>query len=182
MQYKVKFLSNEEFDELPGENMSTKLGVAYPEKGEAYVRSTGARVVDVFTLAHELEHLEGKHLGEHYDEENKCYYKDWGQTLQAVGPALGFIPGIGPALSIGAQVGGGLRTAQVQSKQNKAQMAAMNQQNQGFGQNIMGQFGSGQQGPNVVQAQGSMGSGMGGSVTGGQGGGINQLFGRYSGR
>lgn len=114
MSYKVQFLNDEEFDKLPAVNIQQKVGVAYPDSGEAYVRRTGSNVLDVFTALHELEHLEGDSLGEHFDAENKCYYKDFGQTLMSVAPiAAMFIPGIGPALGgalsgLGSGVAGAL--------------------------------------------------------------------------
>lgn len=113
MAYKVQFLSDDEFNLLPAKNVHTKVGVAYPETGEAFVRSSGSRLVDVFTAMHELEHLQGDDLGEHFDAENKCYYKDFGQTLAYAAPiALSFIPGVGPAIG-GAlsSMGGGLAGA-----------------------------------------------------------------------
>lgn len=111
MSYKVNFVTDEEFEKLPGKDMQDKVGVAYPEYGEAYVRKSGSSALDVFTAMHELEHLEGKDLDEHYDSENKCYYKHG--LMQSLIPALGaasfLIPGVGPAIG-GAfgSLGGGL--------------------------------------------------------------------------
>lgn len=132
--YKVRFLNDEEFERLPGRDMDTKLGVAYPNYGEAYVRKTGSNLVDVFTLAHELEHLDGKTHDEHYDSKNQCYYKDFGQALGTAAPFLSFIPGIGPLLSAGAGLGAGFMNA---SSQSKAQKNAANQQ-----QDLMNQMSS----------------------------------------
>ena len=99
--YQVKFLDDEEFDRLPASDIHSKVGVAYPEIGEAYVRKTGVNVIDVFTAMHELEHLQGEDLNEHYDAENKCYYKGFGQVLQTVLPVAAsfLLPGIGSALA-----------------------------------------------------------------------------------
>lgn len=189
MSYKIQFLNDEEFNQLPGQYMDTKLGVAYPESGEAYVRQTGIKAVDLFNLAHELEHLEGKDLDEHYDAENKCYYKDFGQTLQTVAPALSFIPGIGPIAAAGAGIGGGLLHNRSVDKANKA---AMSQQ-----QGMMSQFSQEPQvsqatGPNVIQGGGAGGP-AGASGSGGGNGlidrlrsilgrGANTQFGNYAGR
>jgi len=100
MSYRVAFLDDKEFEQLPGKNMEDKIGVAYPKLGEAYVRKTGSNLVDVFTLSHELEHLQGATHDEHYDEENECYYK--GGFMQALLPVLAgasfLIPGVGPAI------------------------------------------------------------------------------------
>lgn len=111
MRYKVRFLDDETFESLPGKDMSTKLGVAYPETMEAYVRKTGIDTLDIFNMAHELEHLDGATHGEHYDSENKCYYKGFGQVLQTIAPiALGFaLPGVGGALGGALSgIGGGI--------------------------------------------------------------------------
>jgi len=81
MSYKVTFLNDEEFERLPGNNMEGKIGVAYPNHGEAYVRKSGSNLVDVFSAMHELEHLQGSDRGERFDQENQCYYKDFGETM-----------------------------------------------------------------------------------------------------
>ena len=130
MNYKIQFLDNEAFDSLPGVDMPSKIGVAYPETGEAFVRKTGSNVVDIFTAAHELEHLDGEALSEHYDPINHCYYK--GNFFEELNPfdktstvgqftqpflskparllpaVASLIPGIGPAVGagIGAIQGG----------------------------------------------------------------------------
>lgn len=170
MSYKIAFLNDEEFERLPMQNPSMKLGVAYPEYGEAYVRKTRSNLVDVFTLAHELEHLQGASHGEHYDSENKCYYKDAGQWMQTAAPFMNLIPGIGTVASIGMGAGG---TALHQSAVNQQNKQAANQQNQmqNLQNSSMSQFQmpQGQGSPNVVQAGGgaSGGSGTGGSVSSG---------------
>lgn len=100
MSYTVKFLNDADFDLLPAKEIQDKVGVAYPKSGEAFVRSSGSHLVDVFTAMHELEHLKGEDLGEHYDAEHDCYYKNG--FMQALMPALSMasflIPGVGPAL------------------------------------------------------------------------------------
>ena len=114
MSYKVQFLNDKEFNELPGNDMASKVGVAYPSHGMAYARRTGIGVLDAFTAIHELEHLEGVTHDEHYDSENQCYYKGFGDIVKTVAPiALMFIPGIGQALggalsSVGGAFSGAL--------------------------------------------------------------------------
>lgn len=94
--YKVAFLNDEEFEKLPGSDMESKIGVAYPEKGEAYIRKSGSNLVDTFSMVHELEHLKGNDLEEHYDSENGCYYKKFMDVFKSAAPILAsFIPGIG---------------------------------------------------------------------------------------
>ncbi len=159
MSYSIRFLNDRDFEKLPARDIESKIGVAYPETGEAFVRSSGVSIVDTFTAMHELEHLKGNDLDEHFDTENKCYYKDFGQTMQTLAPALGFIPGVGPALAIGAGVGGGMMHNQ---SQNKIQKSAMEQQ-----QNMFSGFGmpSGQEAtqgmsmPATSMAQGASGGG-----------------------
>ena len=108
MSYKIAFLDDAEFEQLPGKDMHDKIGVAYPKYGEAYVRKTGSSVIDTFTLAHELEHLDGATHGENYDPENECYYK--GGFMSSIMPialpilASFLMPGVGTAL--GGMLGG----------------------------------------------------------------------------
>ena len=184
MSYKVSFLNDEEFDQLPASNITNRIGIAYPESGEAYVRQSGSHILDVFTAFHEMEHLSGNDLDEHYDKENKCFYKDFGQTLQAVSPALAFIPGIGPILSGASAVGGGVLSAKSQAK---AQKQAMSQQQQ-MGGDFMSQFqpqqmpfaGSSQGSPNVITPGGYGGgaqSSMGGGFSSGLRDRLQQFFG-----
>lgn len=108
--YQVKVLSDKEFDSLPYPEMETSLGVADPKTGTAYVRYTGLDAVDKYLVSHELEHLIDGHGGEHSDHyRNGVYYKGFGETLQAVAPALAFIPylGVGGSM-IASGVGGKL--------------------------------------------------------------------------
>jgi hypothetical protein len=100
MSYKVQFVDDETFNSLPGHNMEEKVGVAYPNEGIAYARRTGIGVLDAFTALHELEHLEGEDHDEHYDSENQCYYKGFGDVIKTIAPiALSFaLPALAPAL------------------------------------------------------------------------------------
>ncbi len=182
--YKIQFVNDEEFEKLPGKDMYDKIGVAYLERGEAYVRESGAKIVDVFTAMHELEHLKGSDLDEHYDAENGCYYK--GGFMNALGPigtVLGSIFG-GP---VGGAIGGGIGGAgsslfgggqKQQAPQFNFQMPS--------GQDAT----SGMSSPNVIQAgQGAGGSGMSGSgfspsggLSGPAGQTFMQQFGNYAGK
>lgn len=113
MGYKVQFLNDEEFDALPGNEMPLKAGVAYPSLGMAFVRQTGVPMLDAFNMAHELEHLRGNDLDEHFDKEHGAYYKKIRDVLPIAAPLAFLIPGIGPALggalsSIGAGFSGAL--------------------------------------------------------------------------
>lgn len=130
MSYSIKFLNDKDFERLPAKNIESKIGVAYPETGEAFVRSSGVDVVDVFTALHELEHLRGNDLDEHFDTENRCYYKDFGQMLSPImggigsmfgGPAGGGIGGL-----LGSLFGGGSKPQQKQPSYN-FNMPAMEQ-------------------------------------------------------
>lgn len=173
MSYKIAFLNDEEFERLPMASPYTKLGVAYPEYGEAYIRKSGSNLVDVFTLAHELEHLQGATHGEHYDQENKCYYKDFGNMLGPIGTVIGsLIPGVGPM--VGPAIGGALGGAGSSIFGQGSKQPSQPQQS-----GVMSPFqtSQGPGTPNVSQAVGvgaSGGSGSGGSVGGGLGAGNPQ--------
>ena len=183
-QYTVKFLDSESFDNLPYSKVADSLGVADQKAGIAYVRDT-ASPMDVFTTMHELEHLKGNDLEEHETPgEDGVYYKSSGSIMQTLAPFANFIPGIGPAVSIGMGAGG---TALNARDQAKAQKSAMGQQ-----QNMMGQFNPGaatQQAPaNPATSQaGGASGGMDMSMGNSDGNMIRQLLrerqsGNYSGR
>ena len=107
MSYRVQFLDDQEFDQLPATEIHSSIGVAYPETGEAFVRKSGMPAIDAFTALHELEHLQGNDLDEHYDAESGCYYKkprDWIRPI-AIGAAAMFAPQLLGGL--GAMMGGG---------------------------------------------------------------------------
>ena len=79
MRYKIQFLDNESFDSLPYKDVQTSLGLADSKTQTAYVRRTGVNAIDLFTAAHELEHLEEGHEGEFSSHEkygDGVYYKD----------------------------------------------------------------------------------------------------------
>lgn len=188
MSYQVEFLDHASFDALPYPGTDLALGVADPKTMKAFVRKTGIQAVDLFNAAHELEHLQDGHAGAHADHyRNGVYYKDMGQMLQTIGPALNFIPGIGQVASLGAEVGGGMLHNQ-QASQDAHKAAGQQQQAQN---DMMSQFQSASQGntpqvsqPNVVQSGPSAGGTAAGgpSGSGGLGNIQNQLYGNYSGR
>ena len=66
-KFTVQILSDKEFDSLPYKGISDSLGIADPEKGFAFVRSTGVKEWDLATLSHEIDHLVEEH-GTHEDE------------------------------------------------------------------------------------------------------------------
>lgn len=166
--YTVKWLDDREFDSLPFPEVETSLGIADPKTQTAYVRRTGIPSIDLFNTAHELEHLQDGHDGEHADHfRNGFYYKGFGEIMQAAAPALGFIPGAGPALSIGAGVGG---AALASRDKAKAQKKAMSQQQSGQ-QGMMDQFQGGGQPQQASPAISQVGGG-GSSMSSGQGGDI----------
>lgn len=171
MNYKIHFLDNESFDRLPAKHIESRIGVAYPESGEAYVRNTGSPL-DVFTALHELEHLKGNDLDEHYDEENKCFYKSFGQSFDSIGktvvPILGGLLG-GPA---GATAGAAMQdfAGGIVNKKGRAQ-ANQSNQNQMMGQFQMPQQpgmdpSQGSNTPNIVPAGGVGGASAAGDAMG----------------
>ena len=181
MSYKIQFLDNEEFDRLPGDDMASKIGIAYPETNEAYVRKSGMSVVDAFTAAHEIEHLKGNDLDEHYDQENKCYYKKFNQALGQIVPAALSLFGGPPGMAAGAAMKGtnsfGLfgKTQQQVQQENQARDQQNSPMMDQFGQNSYNPYpgGNGSSNPNVVQTQGG-GASYGFSDNGG-GSGQNSL-------
>lgn len=169
--YKIHFVNDEDFERLPAQDIQTKLGVAYPETGEAFVRQSGSNVVDVFTAMHELEHLQGNDLHENYDDTNKCYYKDFGQIAMSVAPFLGTMLG-GPAGGAIGSAGSQLAWGQGGIGQHMGLPGAPKKPEQQPQQNVMSQFMPQQQGPgqpNVIQAPGGAGQmGMGGGMSASQ--------------
>ena len=181
----VKILNDEEFESLPYPEMSTSVGVADPRNRTAYVRKTHMPILDAFTIAHELEHLEDGHEGVHADHyRNGVYYKGFGdiaKTSAVIG--ANFIPGVGPLVSAGLGTGFGAIDARKQRKKQEG-MA------QGYA-NQMGAMGGGQPmeqfkpevaQPNVIQAGGTGGSGGSGFGGGGGSSVIDRVRGWFSGR
>lgn len=129
MSYKIQFLDDNSFDRLPYKNVYTSLGLADSNTRTAYVRRTGMNAVDLFTAAHELEHLEEGRSGTHSHHEkyhDGVYYKDLmeiftGPKPQQQAPMQSQAPSVQPAASptsqpnisqpgsgMGGQVSGGL--------------------------------------------------------------------------
>ena len=173
MEFKVKWLNSEEFDNLPYKKARTSLGLADKNRGEVYVRETGNMALDTFSVYHEIEHLKGNDHGEHEAPDEKgIYYKDLGTTIGtgvgAVGGSLIGQPMLGASIggSIGGKFGGG-------SKQKNGLKGLV-------GQTAMDQFAPQQSGgpqqpqsPHSVQVGGD--SGMGGSVGGGGGSMVDRI-------
>jgi len=163
MEFKLKWLDSESFDNLPYKKAPTALGLADKNTGTVYIRDTGNVALDTFSVYHELEHLKGNDHGEYESPDEKgIYYKDTGQWLQTASPIANFIPGIGQLVSMGMAGAGG---AMHNRSQQKSQMGS---QQSG---DPMSQFGSpqAQQAPNTIQVGGGMGQGTtgsgGGSIT-----------------
>lgn len=60
--YEIKFLSSEDFDNLPvevtkGSNISDSLGFYNPDLGKAYIRWTAYPELNKYLLDHEFEHM-----------------------------------------------------------------------------------------------------------------------------
>ena len=114
MDYEAKFLSDAEFDSLPYKDTENSSGLYDPVTKRAYVRKTGLPIVDAFTLAHELQHMDEHGKGIYSDHfKNGVYYKnnDWIMPV-ALGAASLFmpalLPSIFPAMGAGGAALGGL--------------------------------------------------------------------------
>jgi len=60
--YEIKFLSNEDFDNLPkevtkGSRIDDSLGFYNPDLGKAYIRFTASNELNKYLLNHEFEHM-----------------------------------------------------------------------------------------------------------------------------
>ena len=186
MDFKIRWLDSEEFNRLPYKKAPTALGLADKTTGTVYVRDTGNVALDTFSVYHELEHLKGNDHGEHEDPDEKgVYYKDAGGWMQTAAPFANFIPGIGPAVSLGLGAGGTAMSMRNQSRQaTKASQMGSQMGQQG---GAMSGFGQAPQAPNVVQAGGGSQDGMAGGVEQGTIAKIRELLssrskGFYSGR
>ena len=166
--YTVKLLDDKDFEALPYPDMDVSLGVADPNTKTAYGRRTGIPVVDIFTLAHELEHLEDGHEGEHADHfENGVYYKKMSQVFSPMGAASGIAMAggnpFGALAGFMPLLGGGKGSGQ----QEQSQDSSMSGFGQSQGMPAMQQA----QAPNVIQT-GQSGTGFGGGGGMGASGGI----------
>ena len=176
----VKILSNEEFEALPYPDMSRSLGVADPRTRTAYVRETGLPILDAFNLAHELEHLKDGEHGVHADHyRNGVYYKDMTDAFITAGS---MIPG--PWQPV-AMAGGYARGRQAQKKERSRQSAMEQDFMNGMGgeQPITESFRPSVEQPNVIQAGGGQGVGIGDAGLNHQpAGAIERVRGFFSGR
>ena len=57
MNYSIKILSSEEFDELPYSKVGIALGVADPKTNTAYIRHSAHSELNKYLIDHEFEHL-----------------------------------------------------------------------------------------------------------------------------
>lgn len=55
--YTIRVLDDKEFDNLPYKGINDSLGFADPETGDAFVRRTGVKEMDMATIQHEMEEL-----------------------------------------------------------------------------------------------------------------------------
>ena len=125
MSYTVKFISHEDFDNLPYNKVATSIGVADRNAGVAYVRDTG-NPMDIFTAYHELEHLKGDDLHEYASPgEDGIFYKDSGQWVQLASTVLA--PFTGPAAPFVAAGGNAAGAAMSNRSQQKAANSASSQ-------------------------------------------------------
>ena len=159
----VKILSDQEFEALPYPEMSQSVGVADPKTKTAYVRRTHIPIIDAFTIAHELEHLEDGHEGVHADHyRNGVYYKgvgDIAKTSAVIG--ANFIPGIGPLVSAGMGAGFGAIDARKAQKSGGMNMASNFSGQMGGQQSPMESFQPQVSQPNIIQpGQGSYSTGI----------------------
>jgi len=94
---------HEVISDVGAEDLRAALCFAIKDRGEAYVRKTGVAELDESTMQHELQELLAKN-SEHEDENNIRWKK--GGALRTILPiAAAFIPGIGPLLAAGLNVG-----------------------------------------------------------------------------
>lgn len=168
MEFKVHWLDNDKFNELPYKKAQTALGLADKNSGDVYVRDTGNVALDTFSVYHEIEHLKGNDHGEHEDPDEKgVYYKDTGGWMQTLSPFANFIPGIGPGVSLGLGAGG---TA-MSNNASKKQASQQAQPAQGTMNQFNPQASATPASPSVSQAGGT----QGGDASGGMGGTINKV-------
>ena|SRR3990167_4238934 len=184
----VKILNDEEFEALPYPEMSTSVGVADPRTKTAYVRKTHMPIIDAFTIAHELEHLEDGHEGVHADHfRNGVYYKDFGSTMSSIGniagPIMMAIPGMQP-FGIATMAGsgaGGMIGQRRQQRQAAGQGGFGNLASSGEGS--MGSFQPEVSQPNVIQTGGGGGAGsLGSGMSGSGSSALERVRGFFSGR
>ena len=100
--YTIRILDDAEFDKLPYKFVKDSLGLADPETGEAFVRKTGIKEMDMATLSHEVDELVAKTSPHEIDG---IRYKKGGALRTILPIVAAFIPGIGPIVSAALNVG-----------------------------------------------------------------------------
>src|SRR3990167_3628855 len=122
-KFTVQILSDKEFDSLPYKGISDSLGIADPEKGFAFVRSTGVKEWDLATLSHEIDHLVEEH-GTHEDEYGIRHKK--GGFLRNIVPAIlavgGQLLGIPAPLTYAATIGSNIGMDQYAKSRHPEQL------------------------------------------------------------
>lgn len=102
--YKLKFLSDFEFNNLPYKYLTKDdVGLADRKTKTAFVRKTGVPVMDQFVAAHEIEHLIDRYND--HDDLDGIAHKKGGAARNIVPWILSLIPGVGPILGAAANVG-----------------------------------------------------------------------------
>jgi len=143
-KYEIQFLNDDEFNSLPFKAVEQAMGVADSHSQTAYVRKTGIMPLDLYTAAHELEHLEDSGCSDHeYFGDGRHYF------LKAAFPAI--LGAVGSSL-----VGAGMnKLLAPKPQQQQAQPQVMPTQSA-----ALNQFGGSK--PNIIAPQAaSMGGGNG---------------------
>lgn len=183
MSFKFSLLNDQEFDSLPGKDIREAVGVSYPEKGEAYIRKSGSTIMDAFTIAHELEHLQGSDLDEEFDKEGRCYYKKasgwnpFGGDFLDFGNSLNLHPLILPAAeAVAGAFGGPLASTGVGAAYGAAHKGETNYDTGEKGQ--PGGLGGALMGGLQGFGMGGLGASLGGGLNGLSAGGGLSDFGK----
>lgn len=169
-KYEIQFLNDDEFNSLPFQAVEQAMGVADSHSQTAYVRKTGIMPLDLYTAAHELEHLEDSGCSDHeYFGDGRHYF------AKAAFPAI-----LGALATGAATAGGGALVNKLMAPKQQAQQPQSQPQVMPTQSAALNQFGGSK--PNIIAPQAaSMG---GGSMTAPQGGPIDMLKknkGNYSG-
>lgn len=170
-QMDIKFLSDEEFDNMPildrlGEDVSNSLGIYNPYTGQVRIRDTKIWEVNKYLLEHELEHGVEEHATDEGPNglRHKKFFKEFVPRfffppLEVISPTTE----VGSGLNQGVGGSGGKPAKRAQEKQ-AAQQKALSES--GFYSSPFGGFGSSLQGSSSSQggvpqnSQGSLNSGL----------------------
>ena len=108
--YTIAVLNDKEYDSLHKQfpqiketDLKDSLGFADQDKGECYVRRTNVAEIDAATMQHELQELLSKNSG--HEDETGIRWKKGGGLRTILPIAAAFVPGIGPLLSAGLNIG-----------------------------------------------------------------------------